>query len=461
MLLDEAERIRGELIVLAGQAEQLEQREGQRRGADAVRSVLAAAARRWTRSPARSSRRRAVDEHALSPVRGQVDAALAVLGEHGLAGRSVAARVRVFTGQLRAAVETARTGAGEGREPEPDDVRGVARLRDPIAVLRANLIPDAAVLRHAVRAAVLVAGSDAVVRLAGVARGYWIPLTIMVTLRPDFATTFQRSSMRIVGHDRRARAGHRARALRPGRAVVERRAGRGCSSSACASPVRATSRCSPISLAALVVVLLSLAGQSPHSTVVPRGVDTLIGGALALLGTLLWPVVGAPPRAGAARRAARRLPRLPGRARRSGRDIADRLRRLRSAARAGPQQRAGLGGRRTRRPGLLARPGRARRGGARAHAPLRPRPAHGGRGTRHRTTARRAHRTPAATCWSAVATAILHRHGAPKHAPRVRPIQERFVASAARTPTPRCVDAERPHREQPGHPDRRTAPTGR
>ena len=43
-------------------------------------------------------------------------------------------------------------------------------------------------------------------------------------------------------------------------------------------------------LAALVVVLLALDGQSPHSTVLPRGVDTLIGGVLALAGTLAWPM---------------------------------------------------------------------------------------------------------------------------------------------------------------------------
>ena len=212
----------------------------------------------------------------MSPVRGQVDAALTVLGEHGLAGRSVAARVRVFTGQLRAAVETARTGAGEGREPEPDDVRGVARLRDPVAVLRANLSPDAAVLRHAVRAAVLVAGSDAVVRLTAVPRGYWIPLTIMVTLRPDFATTFQRSSMRVAGTIVGLVLATVLVHFVPGGqwwgvALVGlfffgvRFAGPG------------NIALLAVSLAALVVVLLSLAGQSPHSTVLPRGVNTLVG----------------------------------------------------------------------------------------------------------------------------------------------------------------------------------------
>ena len=76
---------------------------------------------------------------------------------------------------------------------------GVRRLRDPVAILRANLSPDSAVLRHAVRLGVLVGASDLVARLIGVDRGYWIPLTVLVVLRPDFASTFQRSSMRVAG----------------------------------------------------------------------------------------------------------------------------------------------------------------------------------------------------------------------------------------------------------------------
>ena len=45
-----------------------------------------------------------------------------------------------------------------------------------------------------------------------------------------------------------------------------------------------------VCLAGLVVVLLSLAGVSPHATVTARAIDTLIGGALALLATLVAPV---------------------------------------------------------------------------------------------------------------------------------------------------------------------------
>ncbi|MDT4933538.1 MAG: hypothetical protein QOK11_1430, partial [Pseudonocardiales bacterium] len=158
-----------------------------------------------------------------------------------------------------------------------------------MAILRANLTPDSAVLRHAVRVAVLVSASDLIVRMAGVGRGYWIPLTILVVLRPDFASTFQRAAMRVVG----TIAG-----LVLATALVHWVPGGEWYSIALvglfffgmrlAGPgnIALLSLC----LSALVVILLSLAGISPHSSVVPRGVDTLLGGALALVAILLWPV---------------------------------------------------------------------------------------------------------------------------------------------------------------------------
>jgi uncharacterized membrane protein YccC len=162
-------------------------------------------------------------------------------------------------------------------------------LRDPIAVLRANLSPGSAVLRHAVRIAVLVAGSDLVLRLAGTPRGYWVPLTIMVVLRPDFATTFQRASMRVTGTVLGLLLATVLIHFVPGGewwhiALVGvfffgmRFAGPG------------NLALGAVALSALVVVLLSLVGVSPHSTVARRAVDTVVGGALAMVAVLLRPL---------------------------------------------------------------------------------------------------------------------------------------------------------------------------
>ena len=190
---------------------------------------------------------------------------------------------------MRAAVETARTGASEGGSGEQPDIDGVQRLRDPIAVVRANLSPDSAVLRHAVRLGLLVSASDLVVRLAGIDRGYWVPLTVLVVLRPTFTTTFERASMRVIGT---------IVGLLLATGLLHWVPGGDWYHVALIALFFFAMRLagpdnlgpSAIALSALVVVLLSIAGIPPHSTLVQRGLATLVGGALALVAALLSPV---------------------------------------------------------------------------------------------------------------------------------------------------------------------------
>jgi uncharacterized membrane protein YccC len=293
VLLDEAERIRRELLVLAGYAERL-QRDDAYEAANAVRLILTGCAAVLDEVAAALTEARQVDASVLEPVRADVSRVLAVLEDASAARddatrRAAAARVRSLAGQLRAAVDTALTGASEGTRGEQPDVYGVRRLRDPIAILRANLTSDSPVLRHASRVGVLVSTSDLVVRLADVSRGYWIPLTIVVVLRPDFSSTFQRSTMRVAGT---------IIGLLLATALVHWIPGGQWYSVALIALFFFGMRLagpgnlglSAVSLAALVVILLSLAGVSPHSTVLARGVDTAIGGGLALVATLFWPV---------------------------------------------------------------------------------------------------------------------------------------------------------------------------
>jgi uncharacterized membrane protein YccC len=291
VLLDEAERIRRELIVLGGYAERLE-RDDAPRAAAQVQVVLGETATVLTAISAALADGLPVDEALLDSVRGRLRAVLDGLDsdeEPALSTRRAAAvRLRGLTGQLRATVETARSGASEGRAGESAPVRGAPRLRDPLATLRANLTPNSAVLRHAVRVSVLVAGSDLILRLAGVDRGYWVPLTIMVVLRPDFATTFQRATMRVLGTVVGLVVATVLVHWVPGGnwyaiALIAlfffgmRLAGPGNLALGAAG------------LSALVVVLLSLAGVAPRTTVVRRGLDTMIGGALAVAAILLRP----------------------------------------------------------------------------------------------------------------------------------------------------------------------------
>jgi uncharacterized membrane protein YccC len=145
------------------------------------------------------------------------------------------------------------------------------------------------VLRHAVRLALLVGACDLVVRLTDTTRGYWIPMAILVILRPDFATTWQRSYLRVIGTIlglllatelvHWVPGGHWWRIALIGIFFFAMRlAGPG------------NVGLSALAVAALIVVLLSLAGVPPHTTLLYRSVDTLIGGALAIVAALFAPV---------------------------------------------------------------------------------------------------------------------------------------------------------------------------
>jgi uncharacterized membrane protein YccC len=293
VLLDQAQRIRREVIVLAALVERLSN-EDDPIDAGLVRAALAAAGDVLDEVATALTEGRPIDKVNLGPARSQVRRAVARLESAGsshseLTRRATAARLRSLSGQLRAAVETSATGANEGSRPEAPDLLGGLHLRDPIATLRANLTPDSAVLRHAARTAVLVAGSDLVVRLAGYGRGYWVPLTILVVLRPDFASTFQRAVMRVVGTVLGLLLATELVHWVPGGdwyaiALIGlfffgmRLAGPG------------NLGLTAISLSGLVVVLLAISGVAPHETLIDRSVATLVGGVLALVAVLFFPV---------------------------------------------------------------------------------------------------------------------------------------------------------------------------
>jgi uncharacterized membrane protein YccC len=105
--------------------------------------------------------------------------------------------------ELRGAVDLATSWQGEG--PPPDPVRHTRPrraelgLRRPGPILRANLTFRSSAFRHAIRLGVTVAVAAAVAEISGLARGYWLPLTVLFVLRPDFGSTFTRGLQRYAG----------------------------------------------------------------------------------------------------------------------------------------------------------------------------------------------------------------------------------------------------------------------
>jgi uncharacterized membrane protein YccC len=163
-----------------------------------------------------------------------------------------------------------------------------AEAHASLATLRANLSWQSAACQHAIRMAVVLALADALARVAGLPRGYWVPLTVAIILRPDFATTFSRGVARLVGTGLGlVIATGLVHWLFGG--MWERIVLVGVLAFAVRLIGPANFGLAAVPLTGLVVVLLSLAGAPPGETIVDRGIDTALGGALALAAFLLWP----------------------------------------------------------------------------------------------------------------------------------------------------------------------------
>ncbi|MBV9593777.1 MAG: FUSC family protein, partial [Actinobacteria bacterium] len=282
VLLGEAERLRHNVLTLAAYAERLPQ--------SVIPSVLAELAgvldvvvRVLTgNDPLRDAER----ETAIAHVE-RIGAARDQLGG-SLTERAAASRIDATAGQLRAVIETTRTGAGEGRENE-DAGEPLVRLPHPIEVIRANLDLRSSALRHATRLTLLIPATDIVLRLAGFDRAYWVSLTILVVLRPDFGSTAQRAFARVIGTLIGLAVGSLVLHYLLGdhEVGVILLLGVAFFGMRLAGPKNIA--LGSICLSVLVVCLLFLAGYPAHTTFVERSVATAIGGGIALVASLLWP----------------------------------------------------------------------------------------------------------------------------------------------------------------------------
>jgi len=204
-------------------------------------------------------------------------------------------QIDALAGQLRAVTDLAGHSTPAGQEAfdaaEARQPRWL-RSRGPLATLRANLALGSSAFRHAVRLAVMVAIADALGHaLSNIYdwhRPYWMPMTVVLVLKPEFTTTFSRGLLRIVGT---------IVGLLVATALFH------------FLPINVSSQIllifaftfllrwvGPanygifgIAVSALVVLLIAIAGVAPKDVIWPRGVNTAAGGALALLGYWLWP----------------------------------------------------------------------------------------------------------------------------------------------------------------------------
>ncbi len=205
--------------------------------------------------------------------------------------RDTRSQMDALAGQLRAVAQLADSANPEGEmELAARQARRPWRLRlgGRLATLRANLNLDSAAFRHAVRLAVCVAVGDALSRGFALPRSYWLPMTVAIVLKPDFTATFSRGVLRLAGTLAGLILATGLFHLLPSALRLEifliavfmfllRWVG------------PANYGVFVAAISALVVVLIAFTGVSPKDVIVARGVNTALGGVLALLAYWIWP----------------------------------------------------------------------------------------------------------------------------------------------------------------------------
>jgi uncharacterized membrane protein YccC len=196
-----------------------------------------------------------------------------------------------LAGQLRAAFDLAThtTPAGQAAFVKEEALQPWwLRFSGRIATLRANLNLGSSAFRHALRLAAMVALGDTVGQSLSWRRSYWLPMTIVLVLKPEFTTTFSRGLLRIAG------------------TIVGLMLATALFLFLPSSPAYhiimifaftfllrwvgpANYGIFGIAVSALVVLLIAITGIAPKEVIWARGTNTALGGALALLAYWVWP----------------------------------------------------------------------------------------------------------------------------------------------------------------------------
>ncbi|HEY3905922.1 MAG TPA: FUSC family protein [Streptosporangiaceae bacterium] len=212
------------------------------------------------------------------------------------AARFASLRIVALAGQLRAAGRMTARLTGTRRLHLPLSAGYAAdpiivlpgQLRSALRQVRAAASPSSPAFRHGIRLAVVIPLATELARLLPLQRGYWLAVTTVIVLKPDYTATVSRGIARMIGTG----AGLIAAAVivtttHPDGAVL----------------IALVTVCSWLGytvfvasyasyaafLTALVILLVSAAQRSAISPVTNRGVDTLIGGLIAIAAYLVWP----------------------------------------------------------------------------------------------------------------------------------------------------------------------------
>lgn len=205
--------------------------------------------------------------------------------------RDARLQMDALAGQLRSAVDLAdsSTPAGIADFKRREAIRPWGlRLAGTLATLRANLNLRSAACRHAIRLAVCIAAGDALARGLDLRRAYWLPMTIAIVLKPDFTATFSRGVLRLAGTFAGLVFATAVFHLLPAALAVQV-ALIAVSMFVLRSLGPANYGILVAAVTSLVVWLVAMTGVSPKEVMAARGLNTLAGGAIALVAYWIWP----------------------------------------------------------------------------------------------------------------------------------------------------------------------------
>ncbi|HKF26517.1 MAG TPA: FUSC family protein [Candidatus Acidoferrum sp.] len=194
-------------------------------------------------------------------------------------------------GQLRAVLELAQNATPRGQEDfaKREAARPLwLRFAGRLATLRANLTLDSVVFRHALRLMLCVAAGEAFGRMLHPYRAYWVPMTVVLVLKPEFAVTFSRGVLRITGTLIGLLLATALFHFLPIHTATEI-ALIGLFTFLVRSVGPANYGIFGVTISALVVLLISLTGIAPKEVIHARAVNTVLGGVLALAAYAAWP----------------------------------------------------------------------------------------------------------------------------------------------------------------------------
>lgn len=208
------------------------------------------------------------------------------------ANQLATARAVALGGQLRAATRNADAAGSRGEiraERAEFQLPRALRSTNPLQTLRANLRLSSPAFRHALRCAVCLAIALVLSHLLPLSRGYWLPMTVAIVLKPDFGATWRYGLLRVAGTLGGLIATTVAlHFIGVGNFWIAL----GLLAVLCfAYRELATVHygIAVVCLTGLVVILLSFEGIPPDTAVHARALDTVLGSALALLAYFAWP----------------------------------------------------------------------------------------------------------------------------------------------------------------------------